>query len=110
MNKIKMTDDEIVYYFYRDGQLRIKQKYEEENHKKHLLIVGIEILLFWWVQALAMLFEFLSNVFSNLMKLINKGKYAIERVYYKKRYLKSYIIPTKKEIKEAHKRVFEEEE
>lgn len=108
MKNIKMCDDEIENFFNEDGKLNIKVKWEKENKGFVLTLHWLLIILFWFIPLIGWLLEKLSEIFSWLESGLISIEYSIKRAYFKRKYLKCYLIPTKKEIKEYYKKNYEE--
>lgn len=108
MKNIRMCDEEIERYFDEEGKLRIKTKWEKENIILVLTLRYLFVILFWFIPLFGYLFEKLSKIFSAIDSGLTSMQYSIERIYFKRKYLKSYLIPTKKEVKEYYKRNYEE--
>ena len=100
MKNIRMCEEEIENYFNEEGKLNIKVKWEKENK-------GF-VMTFWFIPLLSWLFEKIIKFFSLIDNGLATILYSIERAYFKRKYLKDYLIPTKKEIKEYYKREYEE--
>ena len=108
MKNIRMCDDEIENYFNENGKLNIKVKWEKENKGFVLTLRWLLVILFWFIPLFGWLFEKLSEFFSLIDNGLTTIEYSIERAYFKRKYIKDYLIPTKKEIKEYYKRNYEE--
>lgn len=108
MKNIRMCDEEIERYFNEEGKLNIKVKWEEENKGFVLTLRYLFVVLFWFIPLLGWLFEKISEFFNLIDNGLATILYSIERAYFKRKYLKDYLIPTKKEIKEYYKREYEE--
>ena len=107
MKNIRMCDDEIENYFNENGKLNIKVKWEKENKGFVLTLRWLFVILFWFIPLFGQIYEKLSEVFEVLENGVTSIEYSIERAYFKRKYLKCYLIPTKKEIKEYYKREYE---
>ena len=108
MKNIRMCNEEIENFFNEEGKLRITVKWEKENKGFVLTLRYLFIVLFWFIPLLGWLFEKISEFFGLIDNRLTAILYSIERAYFKRKYLKDYLIPTKKEIKEYYKREYEE--
>lgn len=103
MKNIKMCNEEIENYFDEEGHLRIKCKWEKDSKIFVSVLHWTVLTLFWYIPVMGWIFEKISELFELLESGICTIMYKIEKVYFKRKYLKDYVIPSKKEIKEYYK-------